>query len=231
MIQIRRSDERGHADHGWLDARHSFSFAEYYDPAHMGFSALRVLNEDRVAPQAGFPPHPHQDMEILTYLLDGALEHRDSMGNGSVIRAGDIQRMSAGTGVRHSEANPSANETTHLLQIWLRPHTLGLAPSYEQQHLEPETLHNTLRLIASPDGRERTVTIHQDAYVYAARLDGVSVGHALAPNRRAYVHVARGEVRVNGSILFAGDAARIENETRIELTGAPQGEVLLFDLP
>lgn len=231
MIQIRRSDERGHADHGWLDARHSFSFAEYYDPAHMGFGPLRVLNEDRVAPQAGFPTHPHQDMEILTYLLDGALEHRDSMGNGSVIRAGDIQRMSAGTGVRHSEANPSANDTAHLLQIWLRPHTLGVTPSYEQQRLEPETLHNQLRLIASPDGRERSVTIHQDAFVFAARLDGATVEHALAPTRRAYVHVARGEIRVNGSILFAGDGARIENETRIELTGAPQGEALLFDLP
>lgn len=231
MIQIRRSNERGHADHGWLDARHTFSFAEYYDPAQMGFGPLRVLNEDRVAPRAGFPTHPHQDMEILTYLLDGALEHRDSMGNGSVIRAGDIQRMSAGTGVRHSEANPSASEPAHLLQIWLRPHTPGLAPSYEQQTLDPATLQNRLRLIASPDGREGSLTIHQNAFVYAARLDGPSVAHVLAPNRRAYVHIARGEVRVNDTILFAGDGARIDNETRIELTGAPQGEALLFDLP
>jgi redox-sensitive bicupin YhaK (pirin superfamily) len=232
MIQLRRSEDRGHAEHGWLDARHSFSFAEYHDPRHMSFSALRVLNEDRVAPGAGFPTHPHQDMEILTYLLDGTLEHRDSLGNGSVIRVGDIQRMSAGTGVRHSEANPSATEPTHLLQIWLRPHTLGLPPSYEQQHLEPDTLRNRLRLIASPDGRDGSVTIHQDAFVYAARLDdGATVTHALAPDRRAYVHIARGNLRVNGEALAAGDGARLEHETRIELAAAPRGEVLLFDLP
>lgn len=231
MIQIRRSSDRGHADHGWLNAYHSFSFAEYYDPANMGFSVLRVLNEDRVAPRGGFPTHPHRDMEILTYLLDGALEHRDSMGNGSIIRAGDIQRMTAGTGVRHSEANPSADEPAHLLQIWLLPRTLGLTPGYEQQRLEPESLRNRLRLIASPDGREGSVTIHQDAYVYATRLDNAEIRHDIAPGRRAYVHVARGTVRMNGEILSAGDGTRIEDETGIEMAGAPAGEVLLFDLP
>ncbi len=231
MIRIRPSNERGHANLGWLDTYHTFSFADYYDPAQMGFSVLRVINEDRVAPQAGFPLHAHKDMEILTYILDGALEHRDSLGNGSVIRAGDIQRMSAGTGVRHSEANPSATDTAHLLQIWLLPNTTGIAPGYEQQHLEPETLHNRLRLIAAPDGREGSVTIHQDAFVYATLLDGSSVTHTLAPTRHAYIHVARGSININGASLAAGDGARIENESRIELTGGPAGEMLLFDLP
>jgi redox-sensitive bicupin YhaK (pirin superfamily) len=231
MIQIRRSEERGHANHGWLDAYHSFSFADYYDPENMGFGALRVINEDRVAPKAGFPPHSHRDMEIITYLLDGALEHRDSMGNGSVIRAGDVQRMSAGTGVQHSEFNPSPTDGTHLLQIWLVPHTRGVPPSYEQHHLEPGTMRNRLRLIASPDGCEGSATVHQDAYVYVTRLQNAGVEHAIAPGRRAYVHIARGAANVNGQILHAGDAARVEGEPRVALSTDTDAEILLFDLP
>ena len=184
MINLRKSHERGHANHGWLDSYHTFSFADYYDPAEMGFSSLRVINEDRVAPKGGFPTHPHRDMEIVTYILDGELAHQDSMGNGSVIRVGDVQRMSAGTGIRHSEFNGSEKQPVHLLQIWIEPDTTGLAPSYEQKHFSRAEKQGVFRLVASRDGREGSVTIHQDAYVYASLLDGADkVSRALAPGR------------------------------------------------
>jgi hypothetical protein len=232
MITLRPSADRGHADHGWLNSYHSFSFADYFDPRHVGFSALRVINEDRVAPGAGFPTHGHRDMEIVSYVLDGALEHKDSMGNGSVIRPGDVQRMSAGSGVRHSEYNASQTKLVHFLQIWILPQSNGIAPGYEQKHFAPADLGNRLRLIASPDGRDGSVTIHQDARLYAARLDGTTgVAHALAAGRCAYVHVARGSVELNGLPLAAGDGARIENEPQLRLEQARAAEVLVFDLP
>ncbi|HJW81244.1 MAG TPA: pirin family protein [Acidiferrobacterales bacterium] len=232
MIQVRKSEDRGHANHGWLDSYHTFSFADYHDPAHMQFSVLRVINEDRVAPGAGFPTHGHRDMEIVSYVLDGALEHKDSMGNGSVIRPGDVQRMSAGTGVRHSEFNASATEPVHFLQIWILPKANGIAPGYEQKHFAPADLAGRLCLIAAPDGREGAVTMHQDALLYATKLDGaMRVSHALAAGRRAYVHVARGGVVLNGTPLAAGDGARLEHEPVIELAADGSAEVLLFDLP
>ncbi len=231
MIQLRRSGERGHFNHGWLDTWHTFSFADYYDPAHMGFSALRVINEDFVAPGKGFPTHGHRDMEIITWILEGALEHKDSLGSGSVIRPGDAQRMSAGTGIRHSEFNPSKNEQVHLLQIWLLPNKQGVAPGYEQTRFEDADLANRLRLIASPDGREGSVTIHQDARVYVARLNGTEVAHTLAPRRRAWVQVARGSIALNGQPLAAGDGAAVENETALRFTTDKPAELLLFDLP
>jgi hypothetical protein len=232
MMQIRPAQDRGHANHGWLDSYHSFSFADYYDPAHMGFSVLRVINEDRVVPGAGFPTHGHRDMEIVSYVLEGALEHKDSMGNGSIIRPGDVQRMSAGTGVRHSEYNPSQTEGVHFLQIWLLPKSQGITPGYEQKHFEPVDLDSQLRVVASPDGRDGSVTIHQDALLYATRLDGDShLTHPIAPGRRAYVYVARGSVQVNGTPLAAGDGSRIEQETQLRLDNGRAAEVLLFDLP
>jgi redox-sensitive bicupin YhaK (pirin superfamily) len=232
MIRIRPGHERGHASHGWLDSRHTFSFADYFDPAHTGFSVLRVINEDRVQPGAGFPTHGHRDMEIVSYVLDGALEHKDSMGNGSVIRPGDVQRMSAGTGVRHSEFNASPTEGVHFLQIWIVPKDQGIAPGYEQKRFEPAELDGRLRVIASPDGRDGSVTIHQDACVYAAKLaDGARVSHDLAPGRRAYVQVTRGALEVNGARLVAGDGARIEAEASVTLGDAQDAEVLVFDLP
>ena len=232
MIQVRKSEDRGHANHGWLDSYHTFSFADYHDPAHMQFSVLRVINEDRVAPGGGFPTHGHRDMEIVSYVLDGALEHKDSMGNGSVIRPGDVQRMSAGTGVRHSEFNASATEPVHFLQIWILPKANGIAPGYEQKHFAPADLAGRLCLIVSPDGREGAVTMHQDALLYATKLDGaMRVSHALAAGRRAYVHVARGGVVLNGTPLAAGDGARLEHEPVIELAADGSAEVLLFDLP
>jgi len=232
MLNIRKSTDRGHANHGWLDSHHTFSFADYYDPAYMGVSALRVINEDRVQPGAGFPTHGHRDMEIVSYVLSGALEHKDSMGNGSVIRPGDVQRMSAGTGVRHSEFNASATEPVHFLQIWILPDRNGHAPGYEQKHFAPAELDGKLRLIASPDGRDGSVTLHQDAQLYAARLDGdKGVAHALAPGRRAYVHLARGALTLNGTPLQAGDGARIEQETQLRFEQGRGAEVLLFDLP
>ncbi len=232
MIQVRKSEDRGHANHGWLDSYHSFSFADYHDPAHVQFSVLRVINEDRVAPGAGFPTHGHRDMEIVSYVLEGALEHKDSMGTGSVIRPGDVQRMSAGTGVRHSEFNASKSELVHFLQIWILPMTHGIAPGYEQKYFAPADLAGRLRLIASPNGRDGSVTIHQDALLYATKLDGMmNVSHTLADGRRAYVHVARGQLRLNGATLVAGDGARIENETRLRLEQARDAEVLVFDLP
>jgi hypothetical protein len=217
MIELRKSTERGHANHGWLDSYHTFSFADYVDPRYMGVSALRVINEDRVAPGAGFPTHGHRDMEIISYVLEGALEHKDSMGNGSVIRPGEVQRMSAGTGVRHSEYNASKSELVHFLQIWILPDRAGHAPGYEQKQFAPTELDGQLRLIASPDGRDGSVTIHQDARLFAAR--------------RAYVHVARGRVALNGNALTAGDGARIEQETQLCLDHGDSAEVLLFDLP
>jgi hypothetical protein len=232
MIEIRPARERGHANHGWLDSYHSFSFADYYDPAHMGFSVLRVINEDRVTPSMGFPTHAHRDMEIVSYVLEGALEHKDSMGNGSVIRPGDVQRMSAGTGVRHSEYNASKAEPVHFLQIWILPKSNGIAPGYEQKHFAPEDLNGRLRLIASPDGRDGSVTIHQDTSLYATKLtDNASVTHSLAPGRKAYIHVARGVVTVNGQMLTAGDSVKIEKENQVALSTSGAGEALLFDLP
>lgn len=232
MIALRTGAQRGHANHGWLDSLHSFSFADYYDPEHMGYSVLRVINEDWVQPGTGFGTHGHRDMEIITYILEGELEHKDSMGNGSIIVPGDVQRMSAGKGVMHSEYNPSREKPVHLLQIWIEPNVTGIAPSYEQRHIAPDEKRGRLRLIASADGRDGSVTIHQDAAVYATLLDGTDdVTHTLSPARRAYVHVARGRVRVNGETLTAGDAAKIDDEEAITLDKARDAEVLLFDLP
>ncbi len=232
MISVRPATERGHFDHGWLDTWHSFSFSDYQDPAHMGYSILRVINEDRVAPGGGFPTHGHSDMEIMTYILSGALEHNDSMGNGSVIRPGDVQRMSAGTGVRHSEYNPSPDAPVHLLQIWLLPNRQRVAPGYAQRHFPETARRGRLCLIMSPDGRDASIDSHQDALVYATVLEaGETVGLDLERGRRAYVQVARGGVRVNGRELTAGDGARIQDEARLEIAGLGSAEVLVFDLP
>ncbi len=231
MLQVRRGGERGQAQHGWLDSRHTFSFADYYDPAHMGFGVLRVINEDRVAPRAGFPTHSHQNMEIITYVLSGALEHKDSLGNGSIIRPGDVQRMSAGTGVRHSEYNASSAEPVHFLQIWILPARHGLAPSYEQKHYNQDALHGQLRLLVSPEGGDNSVVIHQDAKIYAARLaDGGTATHALERGRKAYVHVAQGAIAMNDQALVAGDGVAITDTCEIRLSGRGSGEALLFDL-
>jgi quercetin 2,3-dioxygenase len=232
MLSLRRSDERGYADHGWLKSFHSFSFADYHDPAHMGFGPLRVINEDRVAPGMGFGTHGHRDMEILSYVLEGELAHKDSLGNGSVIRPGDVQRMSAGTGVRHSEFNHSQTQTTHFLQIWIEPAERGIAPSYEEKRFEADEKKGRLRLVASPDGAEGSVTIHQDARVFAGLLDaGESASMRFAAGRRGYIHVARGEVMVNGQRLAAGDAALLTGEQRAVLSDGRDAEVLAFDLP
>jgi quercetin 2,3-dioxygenase len=231
MTELRRSGERGHANHGWLDSYHSFSFADYYDPRHMGFGPLRVINEDRVQPGSGFGTHGHRDMEIISYVLEGALGHKDSMGNGSAIVPGDVQRMSAGTGVRHSEYNYEKAGVTHFLQIWIEPNVAGIAPSYEQKHFRPEDKRGRLRLIASPDGREGSVTIHQDALVFAGLFDAAeSARHELKKNRKGYVHVARGRITVNGHALEAGDALKTEVGA-IELKDGSDAEVLVFDLP
>ncbi|HEY1771754.1 MAG TPA: pirin family protein [Gammaproteobacteria bacterium] len=231
MLTVRPARERGHADHGWLDSWHSFSFADYYDPTHMGYSALRVINDDRIAKGGGFGAHPHRDMEIITYILDGALAHRDSMGNGSVIRPGDVQRMSAGTGVVHSEANAHEGET-RLLQIWILPKEKGGAPGYEQIHFEEADLKDQLRLVASPDGRDGSVRIQQDASIYAARLSaGAKAQQPLFPGRKTYLQVAKGELRVNGTALKEGDGAMLEQESSLELVAVSDVEVLLFELP
>ncbi len=232
MITLRPHDRRGHADHGWLNSWHSFSFADYYDPNEMGFGVLRVINDDTVAPGGGFPTHGHQDMEIVSYVLDGALQHRDSLGNGSVIRPGDVQRMSAGRGIRHSEFNGSDAVPVHFLQIWLLPVERGIAPSYEQKHFAPEDKRDRLRLVASSDGRGGSVTLHQDASLYAGLLGpGANVVFDLPPGRKAYLHLARGKMRLNGQPLVSGDGAKIADETRLELIGEDEAEVLLFDLP
>lgn len=232
MKELRRARERGHANHGWLDSFHSFSFADYHDPAHMGFGPLRVINEDRVQPGKGFGTHGHRDMEILSYVLSGGLAHRDSLGNGSVIRPGAVQRMSAGTGVRHSEYNASHEEPVHFLQIWIEPRERGIAPGYEEKQFDDASKRGALRLIASPDGRDGSVAIHQEARVFATLLDANDVvEHGLAPGRRAYVHVVRGSVHANGERLEAGDALKVTGEERIALDRADDAEVLLFDLP
>jgi quercetin 2,3-dioxygenase len=231
MTELRRSAERGHADHGWLDSYHSFSFADYYDPQHMGFGPLRVINEDRVQPGKGFGTHGHRDMEIISYVLEGSLGHKDSMGTGSTIVPGDVQRMSAGSGVRHSEFNHEQQGVTHFLQIWIEPNVSGIPPSYEQKHFTPEDKRGRLRLIASPDGRDGSVTIHQDAQMYAGLFDGAETAkHPLLKGRKGYVHVARGRVTVNGTVLEAGDALKTEGGS-IELKQGDQAEVLVFDLP
>ncbi len=231
MITLRRAEERGHANHGWLDSHHTFSFANYHDPAHMGFRALRVINDDRVAPGRGFGTHPHRDMDIISYVLDGALEPRASMGTGSVITPGDVQRMSAGRGVTHSEFNGSREAPVHFLQNWLLPAARGITPSYEQKTFAADEKRGRLRLVASPDGAEGSVTIHTDARLYASVLRrGESARLALNPGRHAWVHVARGTVTVNGHALRAGDAAAFSDEGEVTLEGDGEGEALLFDL-
>ncbi len=232
MLELRRSAERGHANHGWLDSYHSFSFADYYDPQHMGFGPLRVINEDRVAAGSGFGTHGHRDMEIISYVLDGELAHRDSMGNGSVIRPGDVQRMSAGRGVMHSEYNHAQDKTTHFLQIWIEPNRHGIAPGYEEKRFSEQDKRGRLCLIASPDGADGSVLIHQDARVYAGLFDdGECAELAIAPGRRAYVHVARGSVRVCGQALQAGDALKLQHEPQVVVEAGQGAEILLFDLP
>jgi redox-sensitive bicupin YhaK (pirin superfamily) len=232
MIEIRKSEDRGQAHHGWLQSQHSFSFADYYDPRHVGFGPLRVINEDRVAAGAGFGTHGHRDMEIISYVLDGALEHKDSMGTGSVLHYGDVQRMSAGSGVRHSEFNGSKTDQVHFLQIWIQPSAEGIAPSYEEKHFPREEKLGRLRLVASGDGREGSVLIHQDAALYAAILDGADTAeHTLAAGRLGYVHVIRGRVEVNGVALNTGDALKIADEAQIGFANAEAAELLLFDLP
>jgi redox-sensitive bicupin YhaK (pirin superfamily) len=232
MLQIRTSQERGAADHGWLKSKHSFSFANYHDPKHMGFGPLRVINEDRVAPSMGFGTHGHKDMEIISYVIDGALEHKDSMGSGSVLHYGDVQRLSAGTGVRHSEFNHSSDGEVHFLQIWIEPNVTGIAPGYAETHFDAASKTGQLRLIASPDGRDGSVQIHQDATIYASILNGATtLGHTLAPGRLGYVHVVRGVLQVNGITLHGGDALKISDESQIALAQAEAAEVLLFDLP
>jgi len=230
MMTIRKSEERGHVNHGWLDSHFTFSFAEYHDPRHMGFRSLRVINDDRIAPGGGFGMHPHRDMEIISYVLDGALEHKDSMGNGSVIRPGDFQYMSAGTGVRHSEFNPSETEETHLLQIWIMPDRKGVPPRYGEKAMASAPT-GKLQLVASKAGRDGSIAIQQDADLHLAKLDkGEKVEHTLGANRHAWVHVAGGEVTVNGQALKAGDAAAVSEETQVKLAATQPAQVLLFDL-
>ncbi len=231
MLTIRKSEERGHANHGWLDSYHTFSFANYYDPQHMAFRSLRVINQDQVVGGKGFGTHPHRDMEIITYMLEGALEHKDSMGNGSIIQVGDVQRMSAGTGVTHSEFNPSATESAHLLQIWILPNQENIEPSYEQISFSREEKLNQLRLIASPDGRDCSVTVHQDAYIYASILeDGVKVIHTIHENRFAWLQVATGSILVGDRLLNAGDAISSDQAGDLKLISQGNAEILIFDL-
>jgi quercetin 2,3-dioxygenase len=239
MLRVRRGRERGATELGWLDSRHTFSFGDYYDPANMGFRSLRVINEDRVAPRGGFPTHPHRDMEILTYVISGGLQHRDSMGNGSIIRPGEIQRMSAGTGIHHSEVNPSRSDPVHFLQIWIVPDRRGLTPGYEQKSFVDEQRRGRLLLVAAREGREGrddAITIHQDASLYASRLEaGASVRHELAPGRHAWLQVVKGGLEVGGQELEAGDGAAIEAApsgaaTPIAISAHEEAELLLFDL-
>jgi redox-sensitive bicupin YhaK (pirin superfamily) len=231
MIQLRKAEERGRADHGWLDSRHTFSFADYHDPGHMGFRALRVINEDRVSPGQGFGTHPHRDMEIISYVLEGALEHKDSMGTSSVIRPGEVQRMTAGKGVLHSEYNPSRTDPVHFLQIWIVPEKKGLTPGYEQKAFGDPERRNQLRLVASRDGRDGSLTIHQDAELYTTLLTkGEKVAQALRPGRHAWIQVTRGAVELNGKPMKAGDGAAASGEKSLELAAAADAEVLIFDL-
>jgi quercetin 2,3-dioxygenase len=231
MIVLRKSSERGYADHGWLKSFHSFSFAEYHDPRHMGVGNLRVINEDRIAPGTGFGTHGHRDMEIISYVLSGELGHRDSIGNGAAIRPGDVQRMSTGSGIQHSEYNHAASATTHFLQIWVQPNVRGIAPGYEQTHFADAEKRGRLRLVASNDGREGSVTIHADAAMYAGLFDGPEVASMpLDAMRNAYVFLVRGQLAVNGRALQAGDAAHLQGETRLDLADGSSAEVLVFDL-
>jgi redox-sensitive bicupin YhaK (pirin superfamily) len=231
MITIRKAEERGHFDFGWLNTYHTFSFGEYYDPRNMGFRSLRVINEDFVHPGRGFPTHGHRDMEIITYVLEGGLAHKDSMGNGSIIRPGDVQRMSAGTGVRHSEANPSKDESVHLLQIWILPNEEGIEPGYEEKKFDDEEKRGRLRLVASPDGADGSVSIHQDARLYVTLLDAEQqVSYQSDADRHAWIQVARGAIEVNGQPLKQGDGAAISQERELKLVGKESSEVLLFDL-
>jgi redox-sensitive bicupin YhaK (pirin superfamily) len=232
MITLRRSRERGHANHGWLEAYHSFSFAGYYDPKHTGFRDLLVINEDRVQPGQGFGRHPHENMEIITYVLEGELAHKDSMGNGSVIHAGEVQRMSAGTGILHSEFNHSKDKLVHLLQIWITPKKEGIAPSYEERRFTDDEKRNRLKLVVSPDGAGGSLRMNQDASLYATVLDeGKEVSHALAPGRHSWVQVTRGEVELNGKAMSEGDGAAISDEKTLSLLARKPAEVLVFDLP
>jgi redox-sensitive bicupin YhaK (pirin superfamily) len=231
MLRVRKSQERGHFDHGWLDTYHTFSFADYHDPAHMGFRALRVINEDRVTPGMGFGTHGHRDMEIVTYVLEGALEHKDSMGNGEVLRPGEFQRMSAGTGIRHSEFNPSATEPVHLYQIWLLPRSRGIQPSYEQKEFAAEQKQGKLRVVASPAGEDGSLTIHTDAKVYLSLLDpGESVNHEIPVGRHAWLQVLRGAVRVNGTPLETSDGLAASEEQLLAISAERPAEIMLFDL-
>jgi quercetin 2,3-dioxygenase len=232
MQEIRKSSERGQADHGWLKSQHSFSFADYQDEEHVQFGALRVINEDRVQPGRGFGTHPHRDMEIISYVLEGELAHRDSMGNGSIIRPGDVQRMSAGTGVYHSENNPSPDKPVHFLQIWIRPDRMGVQPGYEQKTFDTGEKRGRLRLVVSGDGAEGSVTVHQDARMYAGLFDGAESAQLdVASGRRIYVHLVRGELGVQGTRLNAGDALKLSDVTRLEISNGRDAEVLVFDLP
>ncbi|HEX7453305.1 MAG TPA: pirin family protein [Polyangiaceae bacterium] len=231
MITLRKAQDRGHAQHGWLDSWHTFSFGDYYDPKHMGFRSLRVINDDSVAPGKGFPTHSHRDMEIITYVLNGSLEHKDSMGNGSVMKPGDVQRMTAGTGVGHSEFNGSRNEPVHFLQIWVLPEARNLPPGYEQKHFSKEDRRGSLRLVASREGADGAVQVHQDMKLLAGLFGaGDSVSYALPAGRHAWLHVARGKIRVNGHDLEAGDAVQASEEAALLLSDASDAEVLLFDL-
>ncbi|ARP76393.1 MULTISPECIES: pirin family protein [Bordetella] len=232
MLTLRRSAERGHANHGWLDTHHTFSFANYYDPAHMGFGPLRVINDDRIAAGRGFGTHGHRDMEIITYVLDGAIAHKDSMGSGSTIRPGDVQRMSAGRGVMHSEFNPQPDAATHMLQIWIEPDVTGIAPEYEEKRFPEADKRGRLRQLVSPDGADGSLRIHQDARLYAGLFDGTeSAELPLAAGRRAWVHVARGSLVVNGQQLGAGDGLALQDEAAVRLGDGEGAEVLVFDLP
>jgi hypothetical protein len=231
MLHIRKADERGHADYGWLNSWHTFSFADYYDPKYMGFRSLRVINDDRVQPGMGFGTHPHRDMEIISYVLEGALEHRDSMGSGSVIRSGDVQRMSAGTGITHSEFNPSETEPVHFMQFWILPEKKGLTPEYEQKFFSDDEKRGSLRLIASPDGREGSVSIHQDAILFASLLgSGEEIVYTISPDRHIWLQVACGKISVNGYTLDKGDGAAVSEEERLLIEGLEKAELLLFDL-
>ncbi|WP_225041421.1 pirin family protein [Xanthomonas campestris] len=232
MLTVRKSETRGRAEHGWLSSRHTFSFASYHDPRHMGIGPLRVINEDKVKAGEGFGTHAHRDMEIISYVLDGALEHKDSMGTGSVLHYGDVQRMSAGSGVTHSEFNHSASDPVHFLQIWVMPERNGIEPSYEEKHFDADSKRNTLRLIASPNGGGGSLKLHQDARLYATILDGEGrLQHPLAQGRLGYVQVARGSLTVNDQVLSAGDALQVTDEPEIVLADARDAEVLVFDLP
>ena len=231
MIQIRKSGERGHSNHGWLDSYHTFSFGEYYDPTQMQFGSLRVINEDRVQPGQGFGKHGHKDMEIISYVLSGVLNHQDSMGNGSAIVSGDVQRMTAGSGVTHSESNGSGSELVHFLQIWVLPKTMGLLPGYEQKYFSSEDKKNRLCLLGSSDGQDGSLTIHQDILFYASLLEGqFVVRYTLGQGRRAYLQVVRGSLEINRQVLKSGDGARITEEGEISLKGLPDAEILLFDM-